>query len=157
MDAPALADVLEQFSDHAVNPFQQEHPFYVLIEVASKSLGEDEESPNLDRLFNLIEHAGESITDGVVAQDQKQFDQIWLLREQAAPANFNRGYCFIYDLSLKPTDYYRIVEETRKLLQTAPGLSDAERSSIYTAAYGHLADGNLHLTVVCPGFEDEDL
>ena len=35
--------------------------------------------------------------------------------------------------------------------------SEEERSSIYTAGYGHLADGNLHLTVVCPGFEDTSL
>ena len=74
MDAPAVTDVFEQFGDHAVDPFQQRHPFYVLIEVASKTIGEDDESPNLDRLFNLIEEAGETITDGVVAQDQKQFD-----------------------------------------------------------------------------------
>ena len=43
------------------------------------------------------------------------------------------------------------------MVSKAPGLSEEERKSIYTAAYGHLADGNLHLTVVCPGFEDTSL
>ena len=47
---------------------------------------------DLDRLFQLFESAGSHIVDGVVAQDQKQFDQIWFLRESVGPANAKYGY-----------------------------------------------------------------
>ena len=62
----------DQFTDMK-SPFSQEYPFYVLIEIASKAgaVAEEGESgcSDLDRLFHLIEGAGELVKDGVVAQD----------------------------------------------------------------------------------------
>ena len=63
----------------------------------------------------------------------------------------------IYDVSLAPHDFYRIVEETRKVVSTAPNMTAEERDSIFTGGFGHIGDGNLHLTVITPGFEDKDL
>ena len=36
---------------------------------------------DIDKMFQLFEQAGDLIIDGVVAQDMKQFKQIWYLRE----------------------------------------------------------------------------
>ena len=60
----------------------------------SKEGGEDKSSndADLDKLFMLFDQAGEQILDGVVAQDMKQFKQIWYLREQVAPAGVKMGY-----------------------------------------------------------------
>ena len=43
-------------------------------------------------MFQLFEHAGDEIIDGVVAQDMKQYKQIWYLREQVAVAGVKLGY-----------------------------------------------------------------
>ena len=77
----------------------------MLIEIASRGSQEEDAKQStedqatggsdLDRLFELFESAGEHITDGVVAQDQKQFDQIWFLRESVGPANAHYGYVSI--------------------------------------------------------------
>lgn len=70
--------VLEQDKMNAVNPFAGKmHPFYVLIETGSRETPQfgnedaDEDKPkndaDLDKLFQLFEHAGSEIVDGVVA------------------------------------------------------------------------------------------
>ena len=63
----------------------------------------------------------------------------------------------LYDVSLQPEDFYRIVEETRKAISIAPNMTEEERDSIFTGGYGHIGDGNLHLAVICRGYEDKDL
>ena len=80
MDSEAMDNMLE-FTPDAKSPFDKSHRFYVLIEIASKALSDESDDGNLDRLFNLIEVAGDAVSDGVVAQDSKQFRQIWDLRE----------------------------------------------------------------------------
>lgn len=49
------------------------------------------------------------------------------------------------------------MEETRTLISSATTLSAEERDSIETCGFGHIGDGNLHLTVMCKGYEDKDL
>ena len=36
-------------------------------------------------------------------------------------------------------------------------LSDAEKKVALTTGYGHIGDGNVHLNVSIPGYENEDL
>ena len=40
---------------------------------------------------------------------------------------------------------------------SATNLTDAEKQSIRVGGYGHVGDGNLHLNVTCPGYEDKSL
>ena len=65
--------------------------------------------------------------------------------------------CLKYDISLPAEHYYRVVEETRKVIRESALLSDAEKASIITIGYGHVGDGNLHLNVSLNGYQDEDL
>ena len=64
------------------------------------------------------------------------------------------GYCLKYDVSLRPEAYYRCVEATRKHISEATTLSDEEKRATLTTGYGHVGDGNLHLNVSIPGYED---
>ena len=95
MDRVCMENVLE-CSVGAQYPFSEKYACYVLIETGSTSAsGTDGEDPDLERLYSLFEEAGDLIADGTVAQDLKQFQQIWYLRENAAPAGINYGYVSI--------------------------------------------------------------
>lgn len=167
MDLVVQQNITSKHEISAVNPFQgRSFPFYVLIETGSRDSpfgeqrtedGQRKNDPDLDKLFGLFEHAGDCIIDGVVAQDMKQFKQIWYLREQVAPAGVQYGYCLKYDVSLQPRDYYNCVEATRNIISQASSLSQEEKDSIVTVGYGHIGDGNLHLNCSLPGYENEDL
>jgi FAD/FMN-containing dehydrogenase len=81
---------------------------------------------------------------------------IWEMRENIAGAGVKQGYTLKYDVSLSTDHYYRLVEETRKLIACHPSFTDAERKSMVTVGYGHVGDGNLHLNVTLP-YADTDL
>lgn len=53
--------------------------------------------------------------------------------------------------------YYQIVEEVRQLVNESPEFSTAEKELILPNGHGHVGDGNLHLNVVLPGYEDKSL
>ena len=44
-----------------------------------------------EKLYDLLESMGDEIIDGVVAQDQKQFDQLWFLRKESVNAGVSFG------------------------------------------------------------------
>ena len=58
------------------SPFDEEYPFYMLIEQSSSQgkLSEFSENPLFDRVAEFME-------DGIIAQDTKQYTDIWNLRE----------------------------------------------------------------------------
>lgn len=53
------------------------HRFFLNIEVEAYGPEDDVDS----RLFSFLEKIGDKMEDGVVAQDSKQFDQLWFLRK----------------------------------------------------------------------------
>ena len=57
----------------------------------------------------------------------------------------------------KITDYYKIVEETRELINNASDISANEKKDIITLSYGHIADGDITINVAIPGYDNEDL
>ena len=155
--------VLSQLKS-ATYPFNQKFPFYVLFETASLSAPNHQATADtkkgdseMDRIFKVLEKAGDLIIDGVIPQDIRQAQQIWFLREEVANACISYGYCFKYDVSLPAHHYYKIIEETRKVINESPLLNDAEKQSIITVGYGHIGDGNLHLNVTLKGYSDKDL
>ena len=60
-------------------------------------------------------------------------------------------------MSLGPDHYYKIVEETRQRVADSSELTSAEKETIKIGGYGHVGDGNLHLNVTCPGYDDQSL
>ena len=65
----------------------------------------------------MLEASEEYMVDGVIAQDNRQYEDIWLLRESISESYINYGYTFKYDVSLPTTHFYKLVEETRKQIQ----------------------------------------
>ncbi len=62
-----------------------------------------------------------------------------------------------YDLSLDSRNFYKIAEETKNLIHASPVFSAAEKLSIDVTGYGHIGDGNVHLNVCIPGYDNTDL
>lgn len=136
--------------------FDQKHPFYSIIEVASNNDPEvvPEES---ERLLQFIESVSDNINDGIVPQGEGQATAIWDLRENVALGSVKYGYCLKYDVSLGSESFYKIVEETRRHYHNSSELTQEEKDSILTVGYGHVGDGNLHLNISVPGYENADL
>lgn len=82
------------------------------------------------------------ILDGVVAQSLDQAKKMWVLREESGfyYALYNNPPS--YDVSLPPSYLDTYVEGLRARLRAINPAYEAY-------VYGHIADGNLHLTVKC--------
>lgn len=82
---------------------------------------------------------------------------IWELREGIAGAACKLGYTLHYDVSLSSDHYYDIVNRTRTFIADSPDFTVKEKQAIETCGYGHVGDGNLHLNITLPGYEDKVL
>ena len=93
--------------------------------------------------------------DGVIPQDTKQAEMLWHLREGVAAAAGQYGYTLKYDVSLPAETYYQLVRDARKFISTAFSVEESQK--IKAVGYGHVGDGNLHLNISLPGYQDENL
>ncbi|XP_015889880.2 D-2-hydroxyglutarate dehydrogenase, mitochondrial isoform X2 [Ziziphus jujuba] len=120
------------------------HSFYVLIETTGS-----DEAYSKEKLEAFLLHAMGAglITDGALAQDINQASSFWLIREGLPEALMKAGAVYKYDLSLPIENMYNLVEEMRIRLG----------ESATVVAYGHLGDGNLHLNISTPQYEDKIL
>lgn len=118
--------------------------FYVLVETTGSNDTHDRE-----KLDSFLESAlaKELITDGTVAQDTSQADSFWRVREGIGEALTKAGAVYKYDLSLPLEDLYTLVEDLRVRMGDAATV----------IGYGHLGDGNLHLNISAPKYDDKIL
>ncbi|ESR38837.1 D-2-hydroxyglutarate dehydrogenase [Citrus sinensis] len=135
-------DLVLTYLEGVRNPFSSSmHNFYVLIETTGS-----EESYDREKLeaFLLSSMEGGLISDGVIAQDINQASSFWRIREGIAEALMKAGAVYKYDLSLPIEKMYDLVEKMRQRLgETAKVIG-----------YGHLGDGNLHLNISAPRYDD---
>ncbi|GMH24566.1 hypothetical protein Nepgr_026409 [Nepenthes gracilis] len=117
------------------------HNFYVLIETTGSG-----ESFDKDKLEAFLFRSMESglISDGVIAQDINQASSFWRIREGVAEALIKAGITYKYDLSLPVEKMYDLVEEMRMRLG----------HSAKVLGFGHMGDGNLHLNISAPKYDD---
>ncbi|GJP84189.1 hypothetical protein CLOP_g14277 [Closterium sp. NIES-67] len=119
------------------------YPFYVLIETSGSQAEHDR--AKLDAFLESVMEEG-VVDDGTVAHDSTQAAAIWHLREGVAEALQRAGAVYKYDLSVPVKDLYALVEEMRTRL---------EGSAAEVVGYGHLGDGNLHLNISAPTYDDK--
>lgn len=120
------------------------HNFYVLIETTGSDESYDKEKLEA---FLLGSMEGGLISDGVLAQDMNQASSFWRIREGVSEAVMKAGAVYKYDLSLPVEKMYDLVEEMRTQLG----------ASANVMGYGHLGDGNLHLNISTPQYDDNIL
>lgn len=141
LDCHSMELVLNHL-DGVRNPLPSStHKFYVLIETA----GSDESyvKEKLEAfLFCNLENG--LISDGALAQDINQASSFWRIREGIPEALMKAGAVYKYDLSIPVEKMYDLVEE----MQTRLG------HSAKVVGYGHMGDGNLHLNISAPQYDD---
>lgn len=129
-------DVLLKYIPRTRSPFPAPHNFYILIETSGSNSAHDSE-----KFQSFLESCLQSsyITDGVIAQDLEQAENFWRLREGTATATKKSGkYVNKFDVSIRISEMYSLVEKVREKV--------GEHGEVM--GYGHVGDGNLHLTIV---------
>lgn len=150
-------------------PLEGDHPFYCLIETSGSNTDHDSEvslifgcktcntptNPS-QKLQAFLEHVMESeiVSDGVLAQDQTQIQELWSWREGITECLGHDGGVYKYDLSIPIAELYDLVNETRDRL-TEAGLvgPDASHPVVDVVGYGHMGDANLHLNIPVRRFD----
>ncbi len=118
-----------------------ETPAILLTEVSGQS--EEEARARLeDILADHWEEAG--ITSGLVAQSLQQARRFWQLREEADFIYREHPGAPSFDVSVPPESLDHYVEAFRERLAAADAAYGAY-------VYGHMADGNLHLSITHAG------
>ena len=127
-----------------------EMPFYVVLETSGSNFDHDQE-----KLYNFIETASNKnvILDGILAENSTQMENLWNLRERIAEAFNIDGYVFKYDLSIKVTELYNVVEALRKHIEEKGG--EAGKNILRLNGYGHIGDGNLHINASVAEYDKE--
>ncbi|KAK5112280.1 hypothetical protein LTR85_011552 [Meristemomyces frigidus] len=134
-------------------PLQNEHPFYCLIETSGSNTDHDSE-----KLNTFLEHVmGEEIvSDGVVAENETQVQNLWACREGISEAGQHFGGVYKYDLSIPLPQLYDLVNETRERFQNNGLMGDTEDFPVLDViGYGHMGDSNLHLNIATRRYDKE--
>ncbi|TYL45517.1 FAD-binding oxidoreductase [Nocardioides sp. BGMRC 2183] len=141
----ALGLVLEHHPG-ARDPFDAEHRWYGLVELAGASADVDV------RLQDALEAAAEAglLVDAVVAGSPQQRAALWVLREGVSEAQKIAGATLKHDVTL-PT---RALPDF--VAQVGPRLRDA-LPGVRLVTYGHVGDGNLHYNLSAPVGDDAAL
>lgn len=114
-------------------------PWYVLLEASSCLSGLSDAMESL--LVKAME--GEIITDGVIAQSEKQAAEIWALRESITEAELREGRSVKHDVSVP-------ISKIAEFLRQADAAVGNAFTGIRINAFGHAGDGNIHYNVVVP-------
>ncbi len=121
-------------------PLDAKTPWHVLIELA----GEDEE-PLDEALRAGLEAALDAklIDDAVVAQNERESEEFWRIRDSISEAERANGPALQHDISV-PVDLMPafIAENPHRLVAEFPGAR--------AMSFGHLGDGNVHHHVKPP-------
>ncbi|QYY29600.1 FAD-binding oxidoreductase [Cupriavidus pinatubonensis] len=123
------------------SPLPTTHPWYVLVEMSSTSSQEMGEAAFYSALGELADKG--MIDDAVIASNEKQATDFWLVREEISDAQTRTRGSVRCDISVPLSSIPRFIRETSaKVMAVAP----ATRMVIY----GHVGDGNVHFNPLRP-------
>jgi FAD/FMN-containing dehydrogenase len=127
--------------DGAVDPFDQSHDWYVLVEVSLPQLDSDLTERLQAQLAAGMEHG--ILLDVAFAASLAQREAFWKLRESIPEAQAREGASLKHDISVPTQELPAFIEQGARVLEE---LVPKGR----LVAYGHLGDGNLHFNLGCP-------
>ncbi|XUU59940.1 FAD-binding oxidoreductase [Erythrobacter sp. HA6-11] len=141
MPAHCLSSVLHHLPD-ARSPLEGENAWHALIELV---VSNDAAQPTRERLEVLLadELDSERIEDAVLATNERQAEDFWLLRDSVAPAEKEIAPAVQHDISVPVAKMPDFIE--------AAGPQVEERfPGTRAVSFGHLGDGNIHFHVLAP-------
>ncbi|MXO48364.1 FAD-binding protein [Erythrobacter vulgaris] len=139
--AHSLAAVIDHLP-YARSPVEGKHAWHALIELTSKA-GETEALGALaEEILGKALDLG-ILNDAVIAANETQAEDFWLLRESIAPAERAIGPAMQHDISVSVSRMADFVDEISPTIEKRfPGTK--------AVAFGHLGDGNVHFHVLAP-------
>ena len=136
---------LESVLAHLPNarpPLQGRYPWGALIELAAPEQSSDQLREVAE--FNLADAMEkELLMDAVIAANEKQADDFWLIRDSIAPAERALGPAMQHDISVP-------VERMPDFVEAAIPHVESHFPGAKGLAFGHLGDGNVHFHVLAP-------
>jgi FAD/FMN-containing dehydrogenase len=121
-----------------VDPLSAPSPWYVLCELSSPRA----DAPLDAALQGCLEQALKDgwITDAAVAQNERERDAFWRLRESIPEAQRKDGASLKHDISVP-------VSQVPRFIEVASAWVAQHIPQGVLVSYGHLGDGNLHFNV----------
>lgn len=119
-------------------PFDDESPYYALLEYEQTS--EDSEELALNLFEQLLENGIAS--DGVLSQNEQQAKDLWRLREDISESITPRTP-YKNDIAVRISQIPDFVDELDALLLR-------EYPDFEVVWFGHIGDGNLHINILRP-------
>lgn len=118
-------------------PFAERHALLALINIDGK-----DETVLQGEVQQVLEEAMEAgeVLDAIVAQSVAQAQQLWKLREAPAELNNNMHPAINFDVSLPQADIGRFA-------QACEAAFTARWPGHHALYFGHVGDGNLHVSV----------
>ncbi|WP_305095733.1 FAD-binding oxidoreductase [Croceibacterium aestuarii] len=139
--AKTLGDVVRHLPD-AREPLAEPHAWHTLIELVA-------ERGDTDRIGGLAEDMLSSafeaglLEDAVIAANERQAEDFWLLRDSIAPAEREKGPAVQHDISVP-------VDRMPEFVEFAVPHLEEKWPGTEALAFGHLGDGNVHFHVIAP-------
>jgi len=121
-----------------VDPLPAPSPWYVLCELSSSRASERFDS----LLETTLERALEKgwVVDAAVAQNERERETFWRLRESIPEAQRKDGHSLKHDISVP-------VSQVPRFIEVAGGWVERQIPQGLLVSYGHLGDGNLHFNI----------
>lgn len=129
-------------------PFSALSPYTILLETHGSHATHD-----MEKVQNFVETAFVDglVMDGAMAQNERQVQDFWKIRESCNPSVAALGYVYKYDVSLSILDFDDFIQDIRRRIFQEKQFEDA-----IVTNWGHVIDGNLHLNVVIPDKYERD-
>jgi len=134
--------LVEKHIPDSVLPFENQAPWYVLLDVAIDG--------NEERLEGALMGAAEEglLSDAIIAKNSVEADKLWRMRHSIAEAERSERKARKHDISVP-------LSRMEEFLQRGDSLLSELVPNAQLVAFGHVGDGNLHYNVALPeGSED---
>ncbi len=139
--AHSLAAVLDHLPG-AKAPLSHAYPWNALIELVADSR-QTESLPELAQSLLAGAMEKELVQDAIIAANETQAEDLWLLRDSISPAERAIGPAMQHDISVPVAAMADFVEAAVPQVEKRfPGTT--------AVAFGHLGDGNVHFHVLAP-------
>ena len=124
-------------TENTTDPFDKTYPYYVLLESENDSLERFQQL-----LFEQLENG--TLLDAAIAQSGRDADQFWAIRDAIGDLLSRITDAANFDIGLP-------ISRMQAFLQTAQAELNDRFDNIQTITFGHLADGNIHMTAWTDG------
>ena len=141
----ACTDMVLRHIPGTQDPLKADTPWFLLLEWSSsrpKADGAEGMSEKMDQFLADQMEAGR-VLDAVIAQNEAQSRNMWVIRESVAPASRAEGPGLSYDISVSISKIPDFIEKGIKAAYDV-------LPSIRPYPLGHIGDGNLHFSFMGP-------